>query len=102
MIWVEVAVKVVFVILGAVVTVYLVPWLKEKKLYDTVVKNVRAAEKLAENNNIDKLDWVVKRLAESGVNVTPAVYTLIECAVKELDIALGKIVDGEEGSSGER
>jgi hypothetical protein len=98
MIWIEVAVKIVFLILGALVTVYVVPWLKEKKLYDTVKKHVSAAEKLAEKNDINKLEWVVERLTESGIKVSPMVYTFIECAVKELDIAIGNSFKSEVGN----
>lgn len=88
--WVEAIVKIVFVILGAVVTVYVVPWLKEKKLYDTVVKMVEAAEKWAEKNNINKKEWVISQLEGKGIDVNEYVDALIEAAVKELDIALGK------------
>ena len=89
--WIEVLVRVVFLVLGTVVTLYVVPWLKEKKIYDVVVKHVKAAEKLAQTSNINKKDWVLDKLTEAGIAITPAIDTLIECAVQELDIALGKI-----------
>lgn len=89
-IWIEAIVKIVFVILGAVVTLYVVPWLKEKRVYDTVKKMVDAAEKWAENNNINKKEWVIEKLEASGIDVNEYVEALIEAAVQELDIALGK------------
>lgn len=89
--WIDVIVKIVFLVLSTAITVYVVPWLKEKKLYDIVVKLVKAAEKLAENGKFDKKAWVIDRLVMMGITITPAVDALIECAVKELDIALGKI-----------
>lgn len=88
--WIEVIVKVVFLVLGTVITLYVVPWLKEKRIYDTVVNMVAAAEKWAENNEIDKKAWVIEKLEASGVKVNEHVDALIEAAVKELDIALGK------------
>lgn len=97
MAWIELAVKIVFSVLGVVLTVYIIPWLKEKRLYDTIVKHVRAAEKLAQNNDINKLDWVVGKLNEAGVSVTPSIHTMIECAVQELDIAISQIVNNEQG-----
>lgn len=88
--WIEAIVKIVFVVLSTVVTLYVVPWLKEKRLYDTVKKMVDAAEKWAETNNIDKKEWVVSQLEAKGIDVNEYVEALIEAAVKELDIALGK------------
>ena len=43
--WIDTIVKIVFLVLGTVVTVYVVPWLKEKGLYDIVRKMVLGAEK---------------------------------------------------------
>lgn len=90
MAWIEPIVSIVFIILSTVVTVYVIPWLKEKRVYDTVVKMVSAAEKWAETNEIDKKEWVIGRLEASGIKVNEYVDALIEAAVKELDIALGK------------
>lgn len=88
--WIELIVKIVFLVLSTVVTLYVVPWLKEKRLYDTVKKMVDAAEKWAETNNIDKKQWVIAQLESKGVTVNEYVEALIEAAVKELDIALDK------------
>ena len=88
--WVELIVKIVFLVLSTVVTLYVVPWLKEKRLYDTVKKMVDAAEKWAETNNIDKKQWVISQLESKGITVNEYVEALIEAAVKELDIALDK------------
>ena len=88
--WIEAIVKIVFIVLSTVVTLYVVPWLKEKRLYDTVQKMVDAAEKWAETNDIDKKEWVISQLESKGIKVSPYVDALIEAAVKELDIALSK------------
>ena len=77
--------EIVFTLIGALISVYLIPWLKEKKIYDEVKIAVGAAEKLAENCEIDKLEWVKKSLASAGVKITPTIERMIECAVTELD-----------------
>jgi hypothetical protein len=88
--WIGVATKIFFLVLSTIVTLYVVPWLKEKRVYDTVKKMVDAAEKWAENNNINKKEWVIEKLEASGIDVNEYVEALIEAAVQELDIALGK------------
>lgn len=77
-------------IITAAVTAYVVPWLKEKHLLGTVKTLVEAAEKLAENQPLDKKAWVVAQLENLGVKVTPFVDAAIESAVQQLDIAMGK------------
>lgn len=72
-----------------------IPWLKEKRLYDTVKKFVQAAEKLGDVGTIpkgNKKDYVVQLLENKGITVTPEIDALIESAVKELDNAVGEIV----------
>ena len=88
---IDIAVKVLVALATGLVTAYVVPWLKEKRLYDTVVKMVRAAEKWAQTHDIDKKAWVIQQLTAAGVTVSPTVEALIESAVQELDIALGKL-----------
>ncbi len=76
-------------IVVAAMTAYVIPWLKDKHLLDTVKTLVAAAEKLAENQPIDKKAWVIAQLTNIGVKVTPFVDAAIESAVKQLDIAMG-------------
>lgn len=87
--WIAVIVKIAALVLGTVISLYVVPWLKEKRLYETVRQMVEAAEKWNENNPIDKKAWVIERLEARGITVNVYVDALIEAAVKELDIALG-------------
>ncbi|MGN1047705.1 MAG: phage holin, LLH family [Eubacteriales bacterium] len=84
-------IEIVFAVLGIVISTYVVPWLKEKKLYDTVKITVRAAEKWAETHEIDKRSWVEEQLGTLGITITPLLSAMIESAVKELDTALGKV-----------
>lgn len=97
--WIDVAVKIVSILIGAVVTIYVVPWLKEKRLYDTVSKMVAAAQKWNETHPIDKKAWVIEQLRARGIAVNAYVDALIEAAVKELDIALGEHLEGKEAES---
>lgn len=92
--WIDVFAKITITLLVAVVTYYVVPWLKKKGLYAIVKNAVNAAEKLAEKNEINKKQWVVDRLTAIGVKVTPLVDMFIESAVEELDIVTGKKNDG--------
>ena len=85
--WIDTIVRIVFLVLGTVVTVYIVPWLKEKGLYDIVKKMVQGAEKWAETYDIDKKEWVIERLEARGIEVNDYVEALIESACEELDIA---------------
>lgn len=88
------AVQLTFAVISALITAYVVPYLKKKNIYDTIKKLVQAAEKLAENANIDKKAWVKAELSRLGVKMTAVTDTLIdafiESAVKELDIAVGR------------
>ena len=89
--WIDTIVKIVFLVLGTVVTVYVVPWLKEKGLYDIVKKMVQGAEKWSETMDIDKKEWVIERLEARGIVVNNYVEALIESACEELDIAWANV-----------
>ena len=85
---IDFAVKILFTVALGFVTAHVIPWLKEKRLYDTVVKMVQAAEKWSKTHNIDKKTYVIEQLEAKGVKVNSIVEALIESAVQELDIAL--------------
>lgn len=94
--WIELCVKILFLILTAVVSAYVVPWLKEKKLYDTVYRMVQAAEKWNRTHEIDKKQWVIGLLEARGITVNAYVDALIEACVEELDIRVGTALTYEE------
>lgn len=76
-----------------------IPWLKEKHLYSIVVQLVKAAEKLAESEQIErcqKKNYVVTMLEGKGVDVNADVVAMIESAVTDLDIAFSADVVGYE------
>lgn len=85
---IDMAVKLLFAFVLGLITCYIVPWLKEKHLYDTVVKMVQAAEKWSKTHNIDKKTYVIEQLEAKGIKVNSVVEVLIESAVQELDIAI--------------
>ena len=73
-----------------------VPWLKERQLYNLICYFVRAAEKLADTGTISKdmkKDYVIGLLESRGVAITKEVNALIESAVMELDMAVAGAFD---------
>ena len=94
----------VLAIISIVVSVYLIPliknnlkpWLEEKRIYQLVEKFVEAAEKLAETGTIPKCDKkkkVVEFLEAKGIVVTVEIQAYIESAVKQLDLVQAAVVD---------
>lgn len=72
----------------------LIPWLKDKRLYNTIKNFVQAVEKMAESNMIEKCDKkakVIELLENEGIVVTDTILALIESAVKELDL-IGSVI----------
>lgn len=99
-----VCIRLVFSVIGIVLTsvvvpwvkTVVVPWLKDKHLYTTVVCFVQAAEKMAESGQIpkeSKKQFVVKLLESKGVIVDAIVDAYIESAVEELDMGLECLFD---------
>lgn len=88
--YIDLIVRIVIIVVCFFVARYLVPWLKDKGVYAEVKRMVAAAEKWAQNHDIDKNAWVVAGLEELGITVSPRVRKWIEAAVMELDIAVGK------------
>lgn len=74
----------------------LVPWLKDKRIYDMVKKFVQAAEKLAESGVIEKCDkkkYVIDLLEAQGIEISEELDSFIESAVKELDFVIDTAKD---------
>lgn len=91
----DLIVKLIFAVLTTVITAYVIPWLREKRLLSWVKMGVEAAEKLAQSGQIlkdDKKEYVKAFLDGKGVTITPTINTFIEAAVKELDIATEEII----------
>lgn len=74
----------------------LIPFLKEKRVYNLVEKFVNAVEKLAETGVIEKVDKkakVIELLESKGIVITEEIGAFIEGAVKQLDLVKDAIVD---------
>lgn len=74
----------------------LIPWLKEKRLYNIVKSFVQAVEKLAESGAIEKCDKkakVIELLESKGIVVDDTVDAFIESCVKELDIVTSVVYE---------
>ena len=96
--------EIVFAVISAIVSYYvipfikndLIPFLKEKRLYNDVKTFVKAAEKLAESGVITrkmKKAKVIELLENKGVVVTDEIDAIIESAVKDLDLATGTVYE---------
>lgn len=95
--WGPILMRVFYILLVALVSKILVPWLKEKKVYDTICRFVRAAEKLADAGKIDKAKkklYVRSLLEKKGVKITPEVDAMIEAAVEDLDLLKNEFLLG--------
>ncbi|MBQ7171249.1 MAG: hypothetical protein IJR89_03110 [Clostridia bacterium] len=93
---VGILIKAVLAAAGAVLTTYLVPFLKEKRLYAVVKKAVEAAEKLSQNARFDKKEYVFSVLRSRGVRITPEVDAVVEGCVLELDLLLSGLFSSPE------
>ena len=74
----------------------LMPWLKEKRIYNVVKTFVQAAEKLAESGVIEKCNKkakVIELLNSKGIIVDSSIEAFIESCVKELDIVTSVIYE---------
>lgn len=74
----------------------LIPFLKEKRVYNLVEKFVSAVEKLTETGVIEKgnkKQKVIELLESKGIVITPEIEAFIEGAVKQLDLIKDTIVD---------
>lgn len=93
---VSVIVRLVIAGAGTAFMAYGIPYLKKIGVYKLVQIAVRAAEKLGATGAIEKADkkkYVMEALERLGVKITPTIETMIEAAVKEMDIQNDKIKD---------
>ena len=83
-------------ILGTLITIHVVPWLKARNLYDAAVIAVEAAEALyGRGHGEEKLKAALDSLAERGYDIdSNRVIDAVRAAWKELDQAM--YMDGEK------
>ena len=100
---IDIIVKVITPILGAIITYILVPWIKQittreqrENIYFWVKVAVAAAEQIYKEKGQGKLkkEYVVDFLVSKGINITiQELDVLIEAAVKELNMAQEKLIE---------
>lgn len=84
---VEFIIKIVISLLCTILTVYVIPLLKQKKLYDAVVIAVNAAEQIYNQSGMGKekfeyvKEWIKKKFKVSDEDLK----NIIESAVYELN-----------------
>ena len=98
---IEIIIKIILPILGAIITYLIVPLVKQKttkeqreNIYFWVKVAVAAAEQIYKEKGQGKLkkEYVVDFLVSKGINITiQELDVLIEAAVKELNIIQDKI-----------
>ena len=98
---IEIIIKVIIPVLGAIITYLIVPLIKQKttkeqreNIYFWVKVAVQAAEMIYKEKGQGKLkkEYVVTFLQSKGMNITmQELDVLIEAAVKELNIIQDKI-----------
>ncbi len=98
---IDIMVKVIIPILGAIITYLIVPLVKQKttkeqreNIYFWVTVAVQAAEQIYKEKGQGKLkkEYVVDFLVSKGINITiQELDVLIEAAVKELNIIQDKV-----------
>ncbi len=89
----EIVAAVISVLVAGIVIPWIktemVPFLKEKRLYNIVSIGVNAAEKLAEGtemSGLDKKAYVIHYLQSKGIMITEEVEAFIESACYDLDL----------------
>jgi len=104
MVNIEIIIKVIIPILGAIITYLIVPFIRQKttkeqreNIYFWVTVAVQAAEQIYKEKGQGKLkkEYVVDFLVSKGINITiQELDVLIEAAVKELNIIQDKVGQG--------
>lgn len=92
----EAVIKLLVGFVSVLVGYFLIPWLKEKRIYSIVKKAVEAAEKLSETQDIDKKEYVKKVLASANVKLTDTVNAIIEGCVLELDLMISGLIGSDD------
>ena len=95
---VEFVIKIIIPLMCAILTVYIIPILKEKKLYDTVVIAVNAAEQIFNESGMGKEKFTyVSELIKKKFHISDEdLKNIIESAVYELNKNKLRIIDSNE------
>ncbi len=98
--YIDIIVRIVIPLIGALLAYFLIPYVREKttkeqrdEIYFWVKMAVQSAEMIFAEKGQGKLkkEYVLEFLNNRGVNITMSeIDVLIEAAVKELNLAMGK------------
>ena len=84
--WIDIIVKFIIPLLGAIITYYVVPLLKEKKLYDYVEIGVKAAEQIFGSKMGEEKFEYVKEWVKGKFNISDEdLKNIIEAVVYEMN-----------------
>lgn len=83
--WIQLIAEIILPLVATIVSVYLIPILKKKKINDFAYDLVSAAEQLfAEGENKEKLDFTIKELCKKFSIKEPDARIIIEASVYEV------------------
>lgn len=98
---VDLIIKVIIPIIGAILTYFIIPFIKAKttekqrdEIYFWVTVAVSAAEQIynEKSKGVDKKEYVIRFLSSMGINLTiQELEVLIEAAVKELNLVQNEL-----------
>ena len=78
-------IEIILPIISLVITTYLIPWLKEKRVYEFVISVVKATEQLSKTLGIDdKFEYASSIIQKNFKLSDDDVERLIEAAVFEI------------------
>lgn len=85
-VWVELLIKIIFLVLGTVLTVYIIPWIKEKRIQTLITSLVTTAEQtLKTSTGSEKKTFVLNWLEQHNITYDKdKVDTLLESAVYDI------------------
>ena len=76
--------EIIIPVVSLLVSTYLIPWLKEKRVYDYAVTAVKAAEQLGKTLDTDKFTYAKTLIQKKFKLSDDDVKRLIEAAVFEI------------------
>jgi hypothetical protein len=92
--WLDIITEVILPICGILVTTFLIPWLRNKRIYDWLVDTVFAAEELFGSKTGDtKYLWVRDKLMNKFTLSEEDAVRLINAAVQALHLEQFKFVE---------
>jgi len=103
-VWLELAIKMLFLILGTVLTTYIIPWIRDKQLETIIIALVKMAEQtLKTTSGPNKKKFVLEWLKKHNINYDESyIDAVLESAVYNMkneaqqQLIIGEIEEKEE------